>query len=162
VLLAAAARPGSSVGRPQVARELVRAGYVTSVQDAFDKWLATGKPAFINRTGPSPATIVDAIHDAGGIASMAHPGVTKRDELIGPLAEHGLDAIEVYHSDHAPEDQYYYRLIAERHGLLISGGSDFHGEDPAVPARMKRGILGVVSLPPDAFAALEDRARARR
>jgi 3',5'-nucleoside bisphosphate phosphatase len=170
VLLAAAARPGSSVGRPQVARELVRAGYVASVQEAFDKWLATGRPAFINRTGPSPATIVDAIHEAGGIASMAHPGVTRRDELIGPLADHGLDAIEVYHSDHSPEDQQQYQLIAYRRNLLVTGGSDFHGDDSApgaadkigAAARAKRNVLGVVSLPAPDFAALEHRARARQ
>lgn len=163
VLLAAAARPGSSVGRPQVARELMRAGYVTSVQDAFDKWLATGRPAFISRTGPSPATIVAAIHEAGGIASMAHPGVTKRDELIGPLAEHGLDAIEVYHSDHSPDEQRHYQIIARRRGLSISGGSDFHGDDPApVPGRAKRGILGVVHLPAADFAALEQKALDRQ
>ncbi len=166
VLLAAAARPGSSVGRPQVARELVRSGYVTSVQDAFDKWLATGRPAFIHRTGPSPATIVDAIHEAGGIASMAHPGVTRRDELIAPLAGHGLDAIEVYHSDHAPEDIHHYQLIATRRGLLVTGGSDFHGDDPAEPlakaGRARRGALGVVSLPPADFAALEERISTRR
>ena len=169
VLLAAAARPGSSVGRPQVARELVRAGYVTSVQHAFDKWLATGRPAFIPRTGPSPAAIVDAIHEAGGIASMAHPGVTKRDELIAPLVDRGMDAIEVYHSDHAPEDQQQYQRIAHRYGLLVSGGSDFHGEDPAfaeatagkpamIPNRSRRAVLGTVSLPAEAFAALERRA----
>jgi predicted metal-dependent phosphoesterase TrpH len=159
VLLAAAARPGSSVGRPQVARELVRAGYVTSVQHAFDKWLATGRPAFLPRTGPSPAAIVDAIHEAGGIASMAHPGVTKRDELIAPLVDRGMDAIEVYHSDHAPEDQQQYQRIAHRYGLLVSGGSDFHGEDPAmIPNRSRRAVLGTVSLPAEAFAALERRA----
>lgn len=172
VLLKAAVRPGSSVGRPQVARELIRAGYVASVQEAFDKWLATGRPAFIPRTGPSPAAIVDAIHDAGGVASMAHPGVTRRDELIAPLASSGMDAIEVYHSDHTPEDQHHYQVIAHRHGLLITGGSDFHGDDldvPALPAvalakagRAKRGILGVVSLPAPAFAALEHKVSSRR
>ena len=172
VLLIAAARPGSSVGRPQVARELIRAGYVRSVQEAFDKWLATGRPAFIPRSGPSPAAIVDAIHDAGGVVSMAHPGVTRRDELIAPLAGSGMDAIEVYHSDHTPDDQRHYEAIAHRYGLLISGGSDFHGDDPDVPGvpavalakagRAKRGILGVVSLPVPAFAALEHRVSSRR
>ncbi|HEX6216365.1 MAG TPA: PHP domain-containing protein [Vicinamibacterales bacterium] len=172
VLLKAAARPGSSVGRPQVARELIRAGYVTSVQDAFDKWLATGRPAFIPRTGPSPAAIVGAIHDAGGVASMAHPGVTRRDELIAPLVDSGMDAIEVYHSDHTPEDHRHYQAIAHRHGLLITGGSDFHGDDldaPRLPAvalakagRARRGILGVVSLPAPAFAALEHKVSTRR
>jgi 3',5'-nucleoside bisphosphate phosphatase len=150
VLLAAAARPGSSVGRPQIARELVRAGYARSVQDAFDKWLATGRPAFVRRTGPSPAVIVGAIHEAGGIASMAHPGVTKRDELIGPLADSGMDAIEVYHSDHTPEHQHHYELLAERRGLLVTGGSDFHGEET------RRNTLGVVTLPTAAFDALRE------
>jgi predicted metal-dependent phosphoesterase TrpH len=150
VLLAAAARPGSSVGRPQVARELVRAGYVTSVQEAFDKWLATGRPAFIPRTGPSPAAIVDAIHEAGGIASMAHPGVTKRDELIRPLVERGMDAIEIYHSDHTPEDQTHYRRIAHRYGVLVTGGSDFHGDEA------RRNTIGVVTLPAAAFDALRE------
>jgi hypothetical protein len=159
VLLAAAARPGSSVGRPQVARALVQAGYVTSVQEAFDKWLAGGRPAFMPRTGPSPAAIVDTIHDAGGVASMAHPAVTKRDELIAPLVTDGLDAIEVYHSDHSPEDQQRYTAMARRLGVLESGGSDFHGDDPTYnPSRARRSMLGMVVLPPRAFAALQDRA----
>jgi predicted metal-dependent phosphoesterase TrpH len=159
VLLAAAARPGSSVGRPQVARELVHTGYVTSVQDAFDQWLATGRPAFMPRTGPSPTAIVETIHEAGGVASLAHPAVTKRDELIAPLVAHGLDAIEVYHSDHSPQDQQLYAAMAKRLGVLVSGGSDFHGDDPLQnPSRTRRSILGVVVLPPPAFAALQQQA----
>lgn len=166
VLAAAAARPGASVGRPQLARALVAAGHVASVQEAFEKWLATGLPAFVPRTGPSPAAVVDVIHAAGGVVSFAHPAVTKRDELIRPLAEHGLDAVEVFHSDHRPEHEADYRGLAIRLGLLITGGSDFHGEDPspATPpasSRARRNALGVVSLPPDAFAALEDRATRR-
>jgi len=169
VLAAAAVRPGTSVGRPQLARALAAAGYVTSVQEAFEKWLANGQPAYVPRTGPSPFTVVDAIHAAGGVASMAHPAVTKRDELIRPLADHGLDAVEVFHSDHTPEDEAHYRGLAVRLGLLISGGSDFHGEEPQAgatagpslgssPSRARRNALGVVSLPPAAFAALEARA----
>jgi len=155
----AAARPGASIGRPQLAREMVRNGAVPSVQEAFDRWLATGRPAFVPRSGPSPAAVVDAIHAAGGIASLAHPGVTKRDDLIAPLAQSGLDAIEVYHSDHTAEQQASYRQMAERLGLLMSGGSDFHGEDQAAkPSRPQRAILGVVSLPKADFAALERRS----
>lgn len=179
VLQAAANRPGSSVGRPQLARALVTAGYVESVQDAFDRWLATGQPAYVPRTGPSPATAIEVIHEAGGVASLAHPGVTKRDGLIGLLVDRGLDAIEVYHSDHAPEDVRTYELLAARLGILISGGSDFHGDpfdsperkrsgslragDPTRPSgRARRGVLGVVSLPAPAFEALEARARQRK
>jgi predicted metal-dependent phosphoesterase TrpH len=149
LVLAAAATPGSSIGRPQVARELLRAGYVASVQEAFDVWLGTGRPAFVPRTGPSPASVVAAIHDAGGVASMAHPGVTQRDELIGPLIDSGMDAIEVYHSDHTPEAEQTYKRIAERRGVAVTGGSDFHGDDT------RRNTLGIVSLPAEAFSALE-------
>lgn len=169
VLASAAARPGSSVGRPQIARELVRAGHVASVQDAFDRWLATGRPGFVPRTGPSPAAVINAIHDAGGVASFAHPGVTERDELIRPLVDHGLDAIEAYHSDHDPADVVEYRGLAARLGVLVSGGSDFHGDDPASAkatggrqARARRSILGVVTLPADDLAALEARSRLRQ
>jgi len=157
VLMEAATRPGSSVGRPQIARELVRAGYLSSVQDAFDLWLASGQPAYVPRTGPSPADVVKAIHDAHGIASFAHPGVTERDDLVAPLAEIGLDAIEAYHSDHTPEDTAAYRRMAARLGILITGGSDFHGENPDEPMRAQRSVLGAVVLPKEDFAALESR-----
>ena len=159
LLMTAATRPGSSVGRPQIARELVRAGHVSSVQEAFDVWLATGRPAFVPRTGPSPATVVTVIHEAGGIASFAHPGVTKRDELVAPLAEHGLDAIEVYHSDHTVEDTAAYKRMAARLGILVSGGSDFHGEDPGKPGRAQRATFGAVVLPHADFEALESKIR---
>jgi 3',5'-nucleoside bisphosphate phosphatase len=162
LLAAAAARPGTSVGRPQLARELVRTGLVDSVQQAFDQWLAQGKPAFVPRIGPSPSEVVDAIHAAGGVASFAHPGVTNRDDLIAPLIEHGLDAIEVYHSDHAPEDVIEYRNMAMRFGALASGGSDFHGEDPGKPGRPHRATFGVITLPRDAFEALERKASSRK
>lgn len=158
ILLEAATRPGSAVGRPQIARELVRAGYVSTVQDAFDLWLASGQPAYVPRTGPTPADAVKNIHDAGGIASFAHPGVTGRDDLLAPLAESGLDAIEVYHSDHTAEETAAYRRLATRLGVLVTGGSDFHGEDPDKTPSMDR-VLGTVVLPAADFARLESRLR---
>ena len=175
----AATRPGTSVGRPQIARALVGAGHVASVQEAFERWLAIGLPAFVPRTGPSPATVVDVVHAAGGIVSFAHPAVTKRDQLIRPLVDHGLDAIEVYHSDHLPEDVQHYRGLAQRLGVLVSGGSDFHGDPSTQPtaglspgpsaslragasSRTQRSTLGAILLPPDAFTALEQAAGMRR
>jgi len=155
---AAAARPGSSVGRPQIARAMVRSGHVSSVQEAFDLWLASGRPAFVPRSGLGAEAVVRVIHDAGGVAAFAHPGVTRRDDLIEPLVERGLDAIEVYHSDHAPDQVALYRQMATRLRALISGGSDFHGEDTK-PERAHRAVLGKVTLPPRDFEALEARHR---
>lgn len=163
-------RPGSSIGRPQIAREMVRSGHVGSVQEAFELWLASGRPGFVPRTGPDSAAVVEIIHNAGGLASFAHPGVTKRDDLIAPLAERGLDAIEVYHSDHTQEDTTAYRRLAARLGLLVTGGSDFHGEDASQPdsaaraaadRRARRALFGAICLPPADFLALEQRSRVR-
>ena len=86
--------------------------------------------------------------------------MTRRDELIRPLVDHGLDAIEVYHSDHDPDDVIEYRGLAVRLGALASGGSDFHGDDK--PERAHRSILGVVTLPAADFTALEARSASVR
>jgi 3',5'-nucleoside bisphosphate phosphatase len=162
VLADAAARPGSSVGRPMLGRALVDAGHVKSVQEAFDRFLAAGMPAFVPRLGSSPTSVIDVIHSAGGLASMAHPGVTGRDDLIEPLAAAGLDALEVYHSDHSPEQQQRYAAAATRLRLAMTGGSDFHGDAPAnaAPGR-RREALGRVGLPPDELEKLEARVPSR-
>jgi predicted metal-dependent phosphoesterase TrpH len=161
VLEDAAARPGSSVGRPLLARALVDAGHVQTLQEAFDRFLASGMPAFVPRTGCPPAHVVDVIHSASGIASLAHPGVTASDEIIEPLVAAGLDAIEVYHSEHSPDQQRAYAALAQLHGLAVSGGSDYHGEIAAGGPKSKRATLGRVSLPADAFQELEARAYRR-
>lgn len=153
VLLARAAqRPGASVGRPVIARALWKAGHVSSMQEAFDRYLAAGQAAFVPRTGSSPEEVIEVIHRAGGLASMAHPGVTNQPLLMTALVECGLDAVEVYHSDHAPDvRQELAAFAAERH-LLVTGGSDFHGDDG------RDRPLGGVTLPAAEFARLRDAA----
>lgn len=151
----ARATPGTSIARPWLARALVQAGHVPSVQDAFDRYLAHGRPAYVPRVGPSPFDVLGIVHAAGGIVSFAHPGVTQKDALIAPLAEAGLDALEIHHSDHLPEVRERYRGMAVALGLATSGGSDFHGYGET------RATLGVVHLPPDEFTVLETRAAAR-
>lgn len=144
VLLARAAqRPGASVGRPVIARALWKAGHVASMQEAFDRFLAAGQPAFVPRTGSSPEDVIDVIHRAGGLASMAHPGVTKQPLLMTTLAERGLDAIEVYHSDHPPDVRQELDAFASERNLLVTGGSDFHGDEDS-----RERPLGATTLPP--------------
>ena len=142
-----------AVGRPQVARAMVEAGVVGSVTEAFETWLGRGCPAFVPREGESPEAVVAAIHAAKGLASLAHPGRTGLDALIPSLGQAGLDALEAYHSDHDPETTERYRAMAERLGLLVTGGSDFHGE-PSRPL-----APGSATLPGEAWARL---AAARR
>ena len=143
-----------AIGRPQIALAMVAAGYVANVQEAFTKWLGSGGPAFVPRVGPSIESVIQTIHEAGGLASLAHPGRTRIDARIDALREAGLDAIDAIHSDHCPAEADGYVQRAHRAGMLVTGGSDFHG-DPA------RTIApGSTSLPHAHWASLSD-ARCR-
>jgi len=119
-----------SIGRPALARAMISAGHVATTNEAFDKWLGQERPAFVERVGPSPEEVIGTLHRAGGIASLAHPGRTKIDGQIAALREAGLDAIEAYHSDHDAAATDGYLARARALDLLVTGGSDFHG-DPA-------------------------------
>lgn len=121
---------GRSIGRPQVARAMVAAGHVVDTREAFDRWLGNDGPGFVPREGATPEAVVEVIHRAGGMASLAHPGKTSIDGRIPALAAAGLDAIEAFHPDHDAALVARYRAMAGSLGLLLTGGSDFHG-DPA-------------------------------
>lgn len=155
-LLAAAPAGGRSIGRPALADALVAAGHATDRNDAFARLLGRGRPAFVPRCGVAGADVVRVIHAADGIVSFAHPGVTGDDTLIPPLVDAGLDALEVWHSDHTPDQQRYYAAMAERFNLAKSGGSDYHGDG------LHRACqLGAVVLPADEFERLERRRHSR-
>jgi predicted metal-dependent phosphoesterase TrpH len=128
VLEEARRETGRSIGRPKVAKAMIDAGYVADTREAFDKWLGTGCPAFIPRTGAVPEEVIAIVHHAGGIASLAHPGRTAIDARIHGLRNAGLDALEVYHSDHDSGAVTRYGQVARELGLLTTGGSDFHGD----------------------------------
>jgi predicted metal-dependent phosphoesterase TrpH len=149
-LVEAAARHGRSIGRPAIADALVAAGHCLDRNDAFARLLGRDAPAFIARSGIPAIGVIDTIHAAGGIASLAHPGISAQDDLIGPLAAAGLDALEVWHSDHSPEQQEHYGRFADRLGLARSGGSDYHGDGVHRACR-----LGAVRLPEAELARLE-------
>jgi hypothetical protein len=155
-VLATARDNGRSIGRPAIADALVAAEHAADRNDAFARLLGRGCPAFIPRRGVGGADVIAVIHAAGGIASLAHPGVLAQDDLIPRLVDARLDALEVWHSDHSPQQQARYHDLAGRFGLARSGGSDYHGDG------LHRACqLGAVALPPDEFARLETRAGTR-
>jgi predicted metal-dependent phosphoesterase TrpH len=118
-----------AAGRPWIARALVAGGHVPNVAEAFNRWLARDRPAFVPRQGASPEAVFGCIHDAGGIASLAHPVLLKHDEWIPGYAAAGLDAIEVFHSDHNEATTAHYLQMARALNLGVSGGSDYHADD---------------------------------
>jgi predicted metal-dependent phosphoesterase TrpH len=91
---------------------MIAAGHVETTNEAFDKWLGQGCPAFVERVGPSPEDVIGTLHRAGGIVSLAHPGRTKMDGRIAALRDAGLDAIEAYHSDHDAATTHRYLALA--------------------------------------------------
>lgn len=142
------AHSARAIGRPQVARAMIAAGHVASTKEAFDKWLGRDLPAFVPRTGPSPESVVSTIHAAGGLASLAHPGRTRIDGRIPALSASGLDALEAHHSDHDAAAVAHYRRMADGLGLLVTGGSDYHG-DPSYGVS-----IGAATLPPSDWQRL--------
>ena len=155
ILKRASKMAGQAIGRPAVARQLVANGHARDVADAFDRLLGMGKPAFVPRRGVAPAQVIDIVRRAGGIVSFAHPGKLHFDHLIPTLASQGLAAIEVFHPDHDAALVEKYGAMARALGLAMSGGSDYHG-----PGSGRADAMGRVMLPADAFADLEQRARA--
>ena len=153
VPLLASREGGKSVGRPLVAAAIVAGGHAKDIADAFDRYLSEGRPGFIERRGSSPRDVVALIRSAGGVASLAHPGKTRVDPLLGELIEGGLEAIEVFHPDHSPVDIRRYRELASKRGLVVTGGSDYHG-----PGSGRSDALGRVGVNEAAFAALQTRA----
>jgi len=146
------------IGRPLLARALLRAGRVRSTREAFELYLGEGRSAWVPRRAPSPADVIRIIREVGGISSLAHPGMLGHDEWIPGIAASGLDAIEVYYVEHSPEITIHYRVLAERLGLAMSGGSDYHGDESV------HGVVrpGCVTFPEEAYKALKHRWDARR
>lgn len=121
------------VGRPHFARLMVERRYARSIQDAFDRFLKKGAPAYVEKARLSPSDSIALIRAAGGVSVLAHPyqlGLSSYEEadgIVGELAEFGLDGIEAHYSRHNPAQRSGYTEMASRHGLLVTGGSDFHG-----------------------------------
>jgi predicted metal-dependent phosphoesterase TrpH len=140
-----------SVGRPHIARVLMERKLVSSAKEAFDRYLAEGRPAFVPRELPDPAEALTWIRDAGGIAVLAHPTWVKESSeglshLVERLKGAGLGGIEVHYSTHTAKQTSEYLNLAKRFDLLVTGGSDFHGlTKPDIHVGTGRGDLKVSS-----------------
>lgn len=146
---------GASVGRPHVARALVEARRVATVQEAFERFLGRRGPAYVPRLAVSPEEAVDAVRAAGGVPVLAHPGWASSGpviERVPGLVAHGLAGIEVYYPDHTAEMIAQYLEVARRYGLVATGGTDFHGGSLAT-----RVPPGSVNVPPEVVPALRAR-----
>ncbi|MBF0123215.1 MAG: PHP domain-containing protein [Candidatus Omnitrophica bacterium] len=117
-----------SVGRLHLAKLLVARGHVPSLNAAFEKYLGEGAPAYYPKFKQTPIEAIKLIKDSGGISVLAHPMLTQKDELIPEFVRAGLDGIEAYYPNCSMEVANFYVGIAQKHGILISGGSDAHGK----------------------------------
>lgn len=147
LVASAGARTGKAIARPQIAQALIAAGHVASVAEAFDRFLGESCPAYVPHTGASPAEVVSLVARAGGISSLAHPGHLDRDDVIPELVDAGLGALEAFHPTHDAGATERYLSLARRHGLSVTGGSDYHGEGVR-----RAEFFGVVTLPAEHFA----------
>ncbi|MFC7327663.1 PHP domain-containing protein [Marinactinospora rubrisoli] len=142
------------VGRPHIARALVAAGAVADVQDAFDRWIGSGRPAYVARYALDPVRAVRLIRAAGGVCVLAHPARGEGaltgpvpDDLVRRMAEAGLGGIEADHPTHDDAERAYWRNRAAELGLVVTGSSDDHGE-------LTGHRLGCRTTDPDAYAEL--------
>jgi hypothetical protein len=154
-------------GRPHFARVLVAKGYAGTAREAFDRYIGESGDAYVERESPATADAIEHILAAGGVPSLAHPvrlsvdNTAAEEALIAEFVEAGLPAIETFHSDHSPADTRRYLAIAEKYGLAVSGGSDFHGANkPGI--ELGGGLNGNLQIPEWIVPALRARSRRHR
>ncbi len=141
---------GGQVGRPHFAKALIKKGFASSINEAFDKYIKKGGPCYVNKERLSPKKSIDLILSAGGIPVIAHPktlGVPIGDDLknlIAELVDYGLMGIECYYFSHTKGEIEHYTKLAEELGLLVTGGTDFHGENkPNIRLGVGKGNLKI-------------------
>ena len=145
----------AAIGRPHVARALIAEGWAADSRDAFDRYLATGRPGFVPKEQLSVRDAIALIHAAGGLAIVAHPGQQGTRERIELLKNDGMDGVEVRHPGHSSEDITRLMALVEHFGLVPSGGSDWHG----VPGPR---TLGAMKVPMEWLHWQDERAKSRK
>ena len=146
------------IGRPHIASALMKKGYVTSINEAFKKYLGTGKPAYVDKERIGCEEAIKMIRNAGGIAALAHPGLLdmpdeqRLEVLIQNLIEIGVGAVEVYYPQHTAGQTERYMRLSKKYGLLMTGGTDFHG---SITPEIKMGSgKGDLFIPVEVYEAL--------
>jgi predicted metal-dependent phosphoesterase TrpH len=139
-------------GRPHVARALVAARLCGTLDEAFERFLKRNRPAWVPKFKMGGKEAIELIHQAGGVAVLAHPGLNRTDAVIPRLVEAGLDGIECYHTKHSPSIVTHYLELAAKLRLLMTGGSDCHGLSKG------RALIGTVRVPYQYLEALQARA----
>lgn len=147
---------GTVIGRPHVAEAITRAGAVPTYESAFARYIGDGKPAYVPKANFSPTEAIDLIHQAGGVAILAHPIIENRIRHLEMLVDLGLDGIEVFHPFHSRADVDRLKHLADRHRLLVSGGSDYHGREG------RFGDIGSQKVPLECLEKIETAAQRRR
>jgi predicted metal-dependent phosphoesterase TrpH len=144
------------VGRMHIAQEIHELGFSQNVQDAFDRYIGRGRKAFIRKTVMTSAEAVDLIHQARGLAVLAHPGIGASQRMLPRLLRLPFDGIEAYHCKHTPGQIEEFSALAREHNLLISGGSDCHGQAKRKPE------MGNVRVPYEHFTRLTEAIAAKK
>lgn len=145
---------GGAIGRPHVAQILVRHGLVKDIGSAFELYIGRDGPGYVAKYVLNPADVIGLIHQAGGVTSLAHPGLSRvGEELLLALKAQGLDAVEVWHTDHSDAERDTYLELATRVGLLVTGGSDCHGF-----GKIRGYVLGSIDIPDTIIGPLKERA----
>lgn len=146
--------PGATMGRPHIADALVAAGVVADRTEAFESILTSRSRYFVQHYAPDPAFAVELVRAAGGVPVFAHPVASTRGRIVGErtyreMIDAGLAGLEIYHRDNPEEGRVFLRKLAERHGLLVTGSSDYHGAG-------KPNLLGENLTSPEVFARIEE------
>lgn len=146
--------PGATLGRPHIADALVAAGVVADRSEAFDTILTSRSRYWVQHYAPDPAHAVELVRDAGGVPVFAHPVASARGRIVGDktyreMIDAGLAGLEIDHRDNPEEGRVFLRRLAQRHGLLVTGSSDYHGTG-------KPNLLGENLTAPEVLARIEE------
>ena len=146
---------GGAIGRPHVARAMIAEGWAVDFRDAFDRYLGSGRPAYVGKERLAVVDAIGLIHRAGGLAILAHPAQGGTRERVEAFVRDGIDGVEVRHPSHSSEDIARLTALVDHFGLVPSGGSDWHG------ATDGSRTLGTMRVPAEWLVRQDGRVRAR-